>query len=519
MDGPVLQIGVICFILHGMVSGVPPEYLQKRKHIIDTEERQRLGGTLVLNAKEQKVNAVLMAAKRKEIELSRDTGKIFPPAISFFQAKKLIDHSAVFSIIKRMPKGGALHTHDSSITSLDWLVTNVTYRPHCYMCYTESGDVMFYFYAKPPTNTDCHWKTVASQRQASGDADRFDQQLVRNISIIVDDPSSAYPTVDAVWKKFVKYFQAVNGLLNHAPVFRDYWRQALEEFRHDNVQYLEVRALLPTTYELDGTHHGAEWALNTYRNVTREFVAEHPDFIGAKLIHSAVKFINKQAMLPNVKEAMVFLKKYPDFYKGFDLVGQEGLGKTLLYYLDDLLYPSQQNPPVYLPYFFHAGETDWEETQVDDNLVDAILLNTSRIGHGFAIHKHPQVMKIIKQRDIAVEVNPISNQVLGLVKDLRNHAAVLLIAENYPLVISSDDPAVWEATPLSHDFYEAFMGMTGEQTDLTFLKQLAINSIKYSAMNQQEKQAAMKLWQRKWDMFIDATVHQHYYIHIPGIMG
>lgn len=48
---------------------------------------------------------------------------------------------------------------------------------------------------------------------------------------------------------------------------------------------------------------------------------------------------------------------------------------------------------------------------MDMNLFDAILLNTSRIGHGFAITKHPVVMEIIKQKNIAIEVCPISNQV------------------------------------------------------------------------------------------------------------
>ena len=41
---------------------------------------------------------------------------------------------------------------------------------------------------------------------------------------------------------------------------------------------------------------------------------------------------------------------------GFDLVGQEDKGHPLLYYLEQLQFPSQQ-AAVNLPYFFHAGET------------------------------------------------------------------------------------------------------------------------------------------------------------------
>ena len=55
--------------------------------------------------------------------------------------------------------------------------------------------------------------------------------------------------------------------------------------------------------------------------------------------------------------------------------------------------------------------TDWEGLGVDENLIDAILLNTTRIGHGYAILKHPEVKRIAKERGVAVEVCPISNQV------------------------------------------------------------------------------------------------------------
>lgn len=43
--------------------------------------------------------------------------------------------------------------------------------------------------------------------------------------------------------------------------------------------------------------------------------------------------------------------------------------------------------------------------------VDAILLGSLRIGHGYALAKHPTLLQLVKERDIAIEINPLSNQV------------------------------------------------------------------------------------------------------------
>lgn len=116
------------------------------------------------------------------------------------------------------------------------------------------------------------------------------------------------------------------------------------------------------------------------------------------------------------------------------------------------------------------------------------------------------MLEEIKKRNICIELNPISNQVLKLVDDCRNHVGAIYFSDNYPVVVSSDDPAFWCASPLSHDFYVAFLGLASARQDLRLLKKLALNSFEYSGMSKAEKVEAKHKWNVAWNRFIDQTL-------------
>ena len=93
-------------------------------------------------------------------------------------------------------------------------------------------------------------------------------------------------------------------------------------------------------------------------------------------------------------------------------------------------------------------------------------------------------------------------KVLALVDDMRNHPAAILIQEGFPIVISSDDPALWGASGLSYDFYEAFMGLAGTHMDLKLLKKLVLNSLNYSDADDQCKNVVRNKWDKYMETFV-----------------
>lgn len=43
----------------------------------------------------------------------------------------------------------------------------------------------------------------------------------------------------------------------------------------------------PQLYELDGTQRNKSWSVAAYQEVAEQFVKDHPDFVGVKIIFSA----------------------------------------------------------------------------------------------------------------------------------------------------------------------------------------------------------------------------------------
>ncbi|KAK0155118.1 Adenosine deaminase 2-A [Merluccius polli] len=467
-------VAVACVLSCLLALGMSIPDPGRREELIKLEASMRVGGNVRLSPEEKLLDARLSKLMQEEV-----AKEDFPPALHFFKARPLIRSSPIYSLLQKMPKGAALHVHDFAMVDVEWLVRNVTYRPHCYMCYTDDGSLRFFFSSGPPKPlTQCSpWTLLEKLRAKMVNVTDLDNSLISNMTLWTqEDPEEAYPSQDVVWKRFEQAFLATLGLVSYAPVFKDYYHEGLSQFYRDNVMYVEVRALLT------------------------QFVEEHPDFFGARIIYTVHRGINASVLILVVKEAMKLQVDFPETMAGFDLVGREDTGWPLWYFREALSLPASQG--FKLPYFFHAGETDQEGTEVDQNMLDALLFNTSRIGHGFAVLRHPVAKNLSRLNGVPLEVCPISNQVLKLVTDLRNHPAAVLMSEGHPLVISSDDPSMFGASGLSDDFYEAFVGFGGPSNNLGSLKELAMNSIRYSSLPPNLQEKAMALWQTKWNTFV-----------------
>uniref|UniRef100_A0A3Q3MHL2 adenosine deaminase n=1 Tax=Mastacembelus armatus TaxID=205130 RepID=A0A3Q3MHL2_9TELE len=351
------QAAVVLLLLAFLPSGLTIPDPRQREALMQLEASMQTGGQTVLTDAELQLDTLLFKMKQEEM-LRAD----FPPAMHFFKARHLIRTSPIFSLLQKMPKGGALHVHDFSMVDVEWLVKNATYRPHCYMCLTDNQSIRFIFSSRRPRPlSHCSpWNLLETVRAKMVNTTELDNSIMANLTLFThQDPATVYPSQDVVWDRFEQIFLALWGLVTYAPVFRDYYYQGLTEIYTDNAMYLELRALLPEIYELDGSTHDTAWTLKTYQEVTRQFRADHPDFFGARIIFTVHRGVNISVMTDAVEEAMKLRRDFPEFLAGFDLVGREDKGRPLWYFRDALSLPVERG--VTLPFFFHAGETvNWE---------------------------------------------------------------------------------------------------------------------------------------------------------------
>lgn len=165
---------------------------------------------------------------------------------------------------------------------------------------------------------------------------------------------------------------------------------------------------------------------------------------------------------------------------------------------DELRVATEEFRPVYdqaaefgLHKLIHAGEVGGPE-----KIREAIeLLGVERIGHGIAAINDTALMDLLAERRIPLEICPVSNICTGaLARQLHQDSASIeehplprLFRHGIPVVLSTDDPAMFHTTLLSEYENAARMGLSEPE-----LLHLAAMSFEHAFLSEEEKISLMR---------------------------
>ncbi|KAF2258443.1 Metallo-dependent hydrolase [Lojkania enalia] len=467
------------------------------------------------------------------------------PGMMFSLAKDRIEKSRLWRIMQRMPKGALLHCHLEAMVDLDWALEEAFSTEGVCIVAEEalsSPEALLksgfsFSYSKTKANTEVSiWSeeyapktyisiTTAADSFPDGGRKGFIEWVRSRTSITADEHLKHHEGPNEVWRKFVSCFPILGSLIYYEPIYRKFVRMMCKQLLDDGVYYVDMRSAFYTPYRPLGQEEFDPDFFNMLDHMEDEiekFKAseEGKDFWGGRMIWTSLRAFEKRQVIESMKQCIEMKLEFPNLIAGYDLVGQEDMGRPLSDLAPELFWFKKKcaEAGVDIPFFFHAGETLGDGDSVDENLFDAIILGTRRIGHGFSLYKHPLLIDMVKEKRILIESCPISNEALRLCGSIMSHPLPALLARGVPCSLCNDDPTILGQgiSGTSHDFWQALQGW--ENLGLAGLGSLAENSVRWASfedcnakewtqdikdgtMGKGIRAQRLKEWIGKWEKF------------------
>ncbi|KAH6683025.1 adenosine deaminase family protein-like protein [Halenospora varia] len=476
--------------------------------------------------------------------LAQKTGTNVYPGMMFSLAKEKMEATKLWRIVRKMPKGALLHAHLDAMVDFDYLFNVLldTKGMHIYCPEhlgsekaREGAPVKFRF-QKVEGREGNIWSesyvpdtpillSEAADEFPKGGRKGFISWLKGRCTITNTESIEHHHGVDAVWRKFSSCFGILNNIIFYEPIFKLFMRRMLKMLLEDGVKWVDLRLAFTFRYYKEGEEE-PEPTFDRMFEVFGEEIEnfkksdEGKGFWGARMIWTGLRVLDTRKMVEDMDACIGIKLAFPHLISGFDLVGQEDAGRPLKDVLPELFWFKKQcaQEGVDIPFFFHAGETLGDGSDTDENLFDAVLLGTRRIGHGFSLYKHPLLIDMVKEKKILVESCPISNEVLRLCYSVMSHPLPALLARGVSCSLCNDDPAILgqDTAGMTHDFWQALQGW--ENLGLAGLGSLAENSVRWAAFEDQSntewvqgikdatlgsgaRAERMKEWSIEWEQF------------------
>lgn len=249
--------------------------------------------------------------------------------------------------------------------------------------------------------------------------------------------------------------------------------ELVEDLKKENVIYAEIR-FAPGLHTKEG--------LNFDEIVTSVISGMKKGMedgkIKCNLILCCMRGKNNQKS--NV-ETVEIAKKYLN--KGvcaIDLAGAEAVYKTNEFeYIFDLAKKLQ------VPYTIHAGEADGK-----DSIKSAILFGAKRLGHGVRIIEDEKLLKEAIEKNITLEVCPISNLHTNVVSNISLHPVYNLYKSGVNITINTDNRTVSNTT-LEKEYNLILKKFDFFNDDLVKMNK---NAIKAAFLSDSEKEELLKIY-------------------------
>ncbi|KAI0875546.1 hypothetical protein GGS24DRAFT_489246 [Hypoxylon argillaceum] len=541
------------------------EHLKRRTELIAGEKLQRQDHDFrsTLSPVAQQADAIVGAIRQYEIEnfwrkpagIELEDNERFAGEM-FVNAKPLIPSTKLWAIVSQMPKGSLLHVHSSAILQFE-TIFNILLNTTGIVI-TASQDVSTELSAENATLAFSHVSDFAADAKVAnisidspyyvsgtkvpaiyaaesfpGGRSAFIAFLMSKVAVTRDEVLRHDLGVDVIWRKFQACFDPAGSTMTYEPVIRKTYQSVFNAWVDDGITWVELRSggsakLVPEGQ--DTPNPDLDFWIRVLLDELQKFQATEKgkSLWGVRIIWADYRGLDRSHLLSSMERAIERKQHFPDLFSGYDVVAQEDLGRTLLDLAPELLWFQNRTQALNLtyPFFFHAGETLGDGNSTDDNLFDALLFDSRRIGHGFSLYKHPLLLKQYTEKNIMVEVCPVSNEVLRLSTDILHHPIPAMIAHGVATAISNDDPAILgeDAAGLSYDFYQIIQGF--DNIGLGGMGALAQNSIRWSNFVDQSpeewirdiqlgingtgiKAERLKLWQEKWEAYCQWIVEEY----------
>lgn len=508
-------------------------YKKKRNEYCEQDRTSNFASDIELNDKEKELDKLMHEIRLNDVnskyvyavgdlqlgkEVSPEPKKYYP-IHPYNEVKNEIETSNLFDTFKRMPKGGNLHIHTSATLSTEKFIELLR-------DFDKSNKWVVYVWEGANENASRFIDGTLLLLRKEHSTDRGIKENLKRLGDCTDDELKAYYSfmdaertmeVKYIWDEFNLIFSRVAKILNVKEFYIEYYKRALQELVEDHIDYVELRfgmAKLVDSNQFEiftrpsdgGYSEEQKWdAIQIIWEVYQDFIKTHKDFKLKLIISGSRRKVDKEDIEKKINDALQETHKWmqnaaykkENFVIGYDLVSEEDRGNSTDAYAE-AIYKSDCSKAI--PFYFHDGESCWAD---DDNLYAAAALGTKRVGHGLNLFRFPVLVDIMKKQNVALEVCPISNQLLRYTPDLRMHLIGEYMNRGVECVICSDDPSILGNGGLSYDFWEVYYS---QLIDLRAIKKLIINSYIYSGMTPEEYDKKIVQWEKKWNEFVEKEI-------------